>query len=270
MVDLDAYLVRIGYAGLCDPTLETLRAIHAAHQAAIPFEAMDALMDRGIDIDPASVDAKLIAGGRGGYCFEQNSLFKRVILTLGYQVEAYVARVCWQMPPDAPPRPRTHQVLKVTIAGDPWLADVGFGGVTVAPMRFDILGQPNPSPYDTFRLVAAGRDVALEAQVAGEWSRVYEISPEPQDDVDYVLPNWFSATHPSSHFRLNLVVARATPAARYTLLNNRLMTRTPDGEVTREMLDVDELERVLRDIIGLPVTPDWRPTLQRAVEIGAP
>ena len=68
MIDLDAYLARIGYDGPRTPTLETLRALHALHPAAIPFEAIDVLLDRGIDLDPAVVDAKLIGAGRGGYC----------------------------------------------------------------------------------------------------------------------------------------------------------------------------------------------------------
>ena len=36
--DLDAYFKRIRYTGPRTPTLSTLRAIHALHPAAIPFE----------------------------------------------------------------------------------------------------------------------------------------------------------------------------------------------------------------------------------------
>ena len=128
MLDLDAYLARIGYDGPREPTLEVLRAIHAAHPAAIPFEAIDVLLDRGVDISLPAVQAKLIAGRRGGYCFEQNTLFLAVLRELGFDVEPLLARVVWMRPADAPAGPRTHMVLRVTLEGRPWLADVGFGG----------------------------------------------------------------------------------------------------------------------------------------------
>jgi N-hydroxyarylamine O-acetyltransferase len=72
-IDLDAYCDRIGYRGPRTPTLETLRALQALHVAAIPFEAIDALLGRGVDISPAAVDAKLVGARRGGCCYEQTS-----------------------------------------------------------------------------------------------------------------------------------------------------------------------------------------------------
>ena len=66
MTDLDAYFARIGYDGPRTPSLDVLRALHALHPAAIPFEAIDCLLDRGVDISPAAVDAKLIHRRRGG------------------------------------------------------------------------------------------------------------------------------------------------------------------------------------------------------------
>ncbi len=51
-VDLDAYFKRIGYDGPRTPTLETLRALHERHPAAIAFEAIDVMLDRGVDIAP--------------------------------------------------------------------------------------------------------------------------------------------------------------------------------------------------------------------------
>ncbi len=66
MTDLSAYFARIGHDGPTDPSLETLRALHALHPAAIPFEAIDVLLGRGVDISPDAVDAKLIHARRGG------------------------------------------------------------------------------------------------------------------------------------------------------------------------------------------------------------
>lgn len=267
-VDLDAYFARIGYDGPRAPTLEVLSALHALHPAAIPFEAVDVLLDRGVDISPAAVDAKLIGAGRGGYCYEHNGLFKRVLTALGFDVEGLAGRVVWMAPPDAPMRPRTHMALRVTIDDDPYLVDVGFGGcVLTQPLRFQ-LDEEQPTAHEPFRLSLVGEDVGVEIRIGEEWKTAYELSFEVMQDVDYQLANWWTSTHPSSHFRQNLVVARTTAKARYALLNNRLTVRTPDGTMDRHVLDAEGLRRALAEDFGLPLQADWGPVIERAVALG--
>lgn len=266
-IDLDAYLRRIGYDGPRTPTLETLRALHELHPAAIAFEAIDVLLERGIDITPAAVDAKLIAAGRGGYCFEQNSLFKRALAALGFEVEGLAARVRWMQPPDAPPPTLSHMALRVTVDGRPWLVDVGFGGcVLTEPLLFDTT-EPQATRHETFRLVPDDRHIRLLGLLDGEWTPIYDLSPEPRLDVDYEPSNWFTATHPKSLFRHNLMVARTTPDARYALLNNRLTVRRPDGNTDRRFLDADGIESALAETFRLPVEPDWRGVIERAAAV---
>jgi N-hydroxyarylamine O-acetyltransferase len=264
MVDLDAYFARIGYAGPREPALPVLRALHALHPAAIPFEAIDCLLDRGVDISPAAVDAKLIASGRGGYCFEHNSLFARVLTELGFGVEGFAARVRWNAPPDAPAQPRTHHVLKVQVEGEPWLADVGFGGcVLTAPLRL----QPDveqATDHDAYRLTRRGEELRLEVLREPGWVPAYDVSLVPCAPRDYEMANWFTSTHPSSHFRTNLLAGRTTPQARYSLLFNRFTVRPRGGAPTKQILDADGIERTLRQVFGLPVEPSWRPVIERA------
>ena len=63
---LDAYLQRIRYTGERNPTLATLSALHEHHAAAIPFENLDVRLGRPIRLDLESLQAKLVAGRRGG------------------------------------------------------------------------------------------------------------------------------------------------------------------------------------------------------------
>jgi len=263
-VDLDAYCARIGYPGPRTPTIETLRALHERHPAAIVFEAIDVLLGRGVDLAPAAVDAKLIGAARGGYCYEHNLLFERVLTALGFAVERLVGRVRWLLPPGAPPRPRTHMALRVTIDGVPWLADVGFGGcVPSAPLRMD-RSTAQPTAQEDFRIFPFGDALLVQARLGARWTSLYELSREPQLDVDLELPNWYSATHPGSRFRRQLLVARTTPEARYTLLEAQLTVRDPAGQVERRTLDPDQLEHTLRTTFDLPVEPAWRPVIERA------
>jgi N-hydroxyarylamine O-acetyltransferase len=198
---LDAYCARIGYTGPRTPTLDTLRALQQLHPATIPFEAIDVLLERPVLLAPAAVDAKLIQGGRGGYCFEQNSLFQRVLCALGFEVEPLIAQVQWMGGPEVRLKPRTHMVLRVTIDGQRWLSDVGFGScVLTAPILFD-LSAPQATQHERFRLTPVGNEHLLEAQLGDDWMPVYLISPAPCRDGDYEMANYYSATYPQSYFR---------------------------------------------------------------------
>ena len=267
MIDLDAYFDRIGYAGPREPTLEVLRALQRLHPAAIPFENLDVLMGHGVDLAPAEIDAKLIGARRGGYCFEQNNLFERVLTALGFQVEGLLGRVVWMASPDAPTPPRTHRALKVILDGEAWLADVGFGGaVLTAPLRW-VMDETQATPHEDFRLRDLGHEVLLETRLEA-WTPVYRLGRDPAFPIDYEVGNWFTSTHPASKFRQTLMVALSRPEARYALLNNRLTIRPVDGPAERRSLDADGLQDALGEIFGLPVDRDWRATLEWAVEAG--
>lgn len=76
----------------------------------------------------------MIAGGRGGYCFEQNMLRRAGLLALGFTVTSLIALV---IPPQAPDAPvyATHMVLPVDFPEGPFLADVGYGALTPVAAR---------------------------------------------------------------------------------------------------------------------------------------
>ncbi|MDB6062506.1 MAG: N-hydroxyarylamine O-acetyltransferase [Verrucomicrobiaceae bacterium] len=265
-MDIDAYFSRIGYSGPRTATLDVLHELHALHPAAIPFEAFDVLLDRTIDLKPAAIDDKLIARKRGGYCFEQNSLFKRVLVALGFKVDGLIGRVRWMQADDAPLRARTHMTLRVAVGDQLWLADVGFGGLVLpAPLRIDTTAVQSTA-HESFRLSPLPHGFRLEAQIGDVWEKVYDQSAEPLIDADYEQANWFSSKFPTSHFRHDLMVARTTPQMRYSLLNNRLSLRSADGQFERRTLNAIELEQALADLFKLPIENEWRPLLQRIAE----
>ncbi|MGH8179696.1 MAG: arylamine N-acetyltransferase family protein [Steroidobacteraceae bacterium] len=256
-IDLDRYLARIGYAGTPRPDLDTLRALTQLHPATITFEAIDVLLGRPVDLSPGAIQAKLVDGGRGGYCFEQNGLLKHVLEKLGFAVEGLIARVFWTLPPDAPLMPLTHMALRVTIGGERWLADVGFGAcVAGTPLRLDAIGAQQPTRHETFRLTGKGTWTLLEALLPDGWQPLYMLSPEPAVDADYVAANWYTSTHPSSGFRRELRVALTAPDRRTTLMNDRLTVRHSTGGMERRFLEEREIAQALVSTFGLRLDAD--------------
>ncbi|HEV7671695.1 MAG TPA: arylamine N-acetyltransferase [Thermoanaerobaculia bacterium] len=250
-VDLDAYLARIAYSGPREATLSTLTALHTAHVIAIPFENLDILLGRGIDLDLAVLERKLVAGRRGGYCFEQNTLFRAALERLGFRVSSLAARV--QVGATAV-RPRTHMLLSVDVEGEVWIADVGFGGgglVVPVPLvegRETWLGGLGGLGH---RLRREGEIWVLEGSSEGAWGDFYAFTLEAQHPADFVMANHFTSTFPSSPFVNNLTVQRSWPEG-WLVLRNRDLTLRESGVTTSDTIrDPDHLLEVLRDRFGL-------------------
>jgi N-hydroxyarylamine O-acetyltransferase len=262
---LDAYLDRIGYRGPQTATLETLEALHALHPAAIPFENLNPLLGWPVALDVDSLQTKMVLGGRGGWCFEHNTLFRHALEALGFSVTSLAARVLWGLVPGSPVGARSHMLLRVDLDGLPYIADVGFGGnVLTAPLRLEThISQT--TPHEPHRLLPLEDGLLLESCVNGEWKPFYRFTLEPQFPSDYEVSNWYLCHHPGSFFRQMLLGARAKPEARYALRNNALNIHRKDGTEERNLADAAALRSCLETDFGLrlPESPELTAVLAR-------
>ena len=254
-IDLDAYFERIRYTGRPAPNLATLRNIQLRHAMSIPFENLDVLLGRPIQLDLDSLQKKQIREKRGGYCFEQNALLAAALDTLGFDVTTLSARVRWKAPEDLI-TPRTHMLLLVKLAEGPFIVDVGFGGLTpTTPLALEDL-EAQPTTLEDFRLRRDGESgYDLQARIGPQWRNVYRFTTERNFPADYKLANWFVSTHPESPFTTNLIASRPDADRRYNLLNGRLTTRYRDGSVDhRPLHSIDEAATALERHFHLPQT----------------
>jgi N-hydroxyarylamine O-acetyltransferase len=255
VVDLDRYFARTGARiddrGSHAATLANLNEIVRGHAESIPFENLDVLLDRRIDIEPAAVEHKLVVERRGGYCFEQNSLLFHVLTQLGFEARPISARVRLQRPRDFMPQ-RTHLFVRVEL-DESWLVDVGVGAMSMASaIRLDTEDE-QPTPHEPRRLVREAGRVFHQAKLGDDWTDVYETTLEEMPPIDREVANWYTSTYPESSFKQRLTCARALPdGRRVTLLNRELTLRHRDGRADRHMIETpDELLAVLADRFGL-------------------
>lgn len=258
--DLRAYLAHIGFAGTPRSDAATLRAICRLHPMAIPFENLTPLSGQPVPLDIEALQAKMIGRGpdglrRGGYCFEQNTLLAHALDAAGFAVTGLSARVLWNRPAGVT-TPQTHMVLRVRADGADFLADAGFGSVTLtAPLRM-AAGAEQDTPHETFRLGAeADGNLLLEARIAGGWRAIYRLGPEPRVRADYEIVNYYVSTHPRSRFRNNLVVSRPFEGGRRTLFNLDLSEYRRGAAPSHRTLTPSEAETALEDVFGLAI-PD--------------
>src|SRR5690606_30606600 len=98
-----------------ESTATGLAALIAAQQKSIAFENIDPLRGQLPDLSTEALWSKLVAGGRGGYCFELNGLLGDAMTALGFDFKPVLARVRMGSEEVGP---RTHLAMVVTIGGE--------------------------------------------------------------------------------------------------------------------------------------------------------
>lgn len=255
-LDLRAYLDRIAYTGEVHHDAATLRALHLAHATSVPYENLDILLGRPIRIDLASIQEKLVHQRRGGYCFEQNTLFATALEQIGFAVTRLSARVRYYT---TRVLPRIHMVLKVETEGQSWLADVGFGGCGLLQAVPFAEGAEVEQHGWRFRLRReAPAYWVLQTFRLGGWQDQYAFTLEPHLPVDYEPANHYCSTHPDSRFVQTLTAQRATLDARHILRNRELTIARPSGEETQTVASEEDLLALLASRFDLHFPPGTR------------
>jgi N-hydroxyarylamine O-acetyltransferase len=252
-----AWIGRIGYDGPLKPTLEVLHRLIFHHAQAIAYESLDIMLGRTPKLDIASLQDKMVASGRGGYCLEQNMLFREGLRSLGYSVTSLQGRVVRGLAIDAP-RPAIHMLLRVDLPEGPYLADVGFGNLAPTCALLLCPGVEQETPHEVMRFIDVGGELTLQARLPNRWDHIYRVVPYPRHDGEYEITNWYTATHPDTPYRSNIIAARPGPdRTRMTLFNGRFTVRHPDGTALRRDLQAEaEISSVLRQDFGLRLSDE--------------
>ncbi|MFJ5834406.1 arylamine N-acetyltransferase [Streptomyces sp. NPDC093089] len=269
-LDLDAYLARIEYEvgrdGELAVDLRTLTALHRAHVRAIPFENLDVALGRRVPLDLKSLQGKLVERRRGGYCYEQNSLFAAVLERIGFLVAGRGAR---NRSRGGTLTPVTHALLVVAVDGEQWLVDVGFGWQ----------GPLEPVPLrDGARVEQGGWTFGIGAEDEGihvlrslrpqGWTDLYAFAPQTLYPGDFTVMNHYSSSHPQSRFLGQVVAQRPGPGVRRALVRDALSTVRTDGATEERVVTVGELTAVLEADFGIELDDEERAGLERVHPAG--
>jgi N-hydroxyarylamine O-acetyltransferase len=230
---------------------ETLNALMFAHQCRIPFENLD-VYDGKLDIQLSTgkLFEKLVLRCRGGYCFELNALFCKLLTFLGFEVRACLARV-WNGQEFTPPP--MHRVNLVCLEGMLHLCDVGFGGLIPAEafplepgIRTDIMGE-------CFSLEEDERfGWTLFSHAAKARAPLISFNPGNLPEVDFIAPNYYCSHAPDSRFVGNRIVNLRTPRGSVQLFGSRFKL-VRDGVTAEEMTvpSRQDLIALLRNRFGI-------------------
>ena len=252
MTDLEkrrAYLARIGYTGEIRNTAECLRELHYRHALTVPYENLDILQGKPLELSPEGLFAKIVLRGRGGYCFELNGGFGLLCRLAGFETEDRFARF---LRGETEIPMHRHRMVLVTCEGKTWVCDVGVG--SAAP-RYPLLleeGLEQTQGAECYRFTrdAALGWVLLEKHGDG-WRRYVSFSDERMFDVDYIQPSYYCEKHPDSPFNKKPIIAVKTPEGRRTVDGNVYKVWQGETVTETETLTPARYKAVLAEVFGL-------------------
>ena len=249
---LKDYLARIRYQGTPTPDIETVASLMRHQLFSVPFENLDVQAGKVVSLVPEDIVQKIVHRKRGGYCYEVNGLFAMALESLGIPYQFAAARP--MIYPER--RPRTHMVLVVTLQGEQWLCDLGFGSYGIrAPMRLSALDAEIRQDDDTFKLVPIDNGFhLLQAKVDGEWANQYAFDLSYQEWADFIPANYLNSTHPGSIFTQKIIAVQFTDAGRKILAGDSFKV-VAHGRTEQRTIAWEEAGGILMHEFGLNMPP---------------
>jgi N-hydroxyarylamine O-acetyltransferase len=248
-LELSAYLRRIRFDGSVRSDLATLRAIHRAHQYAIPFENLDVLLRRPVVLDVEANYDKIVCQRRGGWCYELNGVMGWALKEIGFEVMRMSAGVMRVRAGDAVLG--NHLCLLICL-DQRYLVDVGFGGSLVEPLPLSA-SEREDRPYRLGLSELDDNYWRFAEMAPGDGDAFsFDFRVAPADEALLAQKCQFLQTDPASPFVQNLVVQRRAAADTHLSLRGRVLAATHATGVDKKLLNsADELVATLRDSFDL-------------------
>lgn len=244
MIDVNAYLARIGYAGPRAATLETLRELHRAHMLTIPFENLDIHRGREIVLDDARIVAKIVGERRGGFCYEVNGAFAALLRALDFRVSLLSAGVHRDDGTFGPEF--DHMLLRVDL-DEPWLADVS---TFMEPLR--LADGVQYDSRDSYRLDREDERVTLmRLEPDDVWSARFRFTLAAWQLGDFAGMSHYHQTSPESDFTRKRICTRLTPNGRISITDGRLIATTDGQRHESPLADEAAFADALRQHFGI-------------------
>ena len=248
-MNADAYLERIGLKRInISADLGSLRLLQRSHLLTVPFENLDIHWKRPIVLDVDRFFEKIVDERRGGFCYELNGLFNELLRDLGFETRLISARV-FNGTSHGPEY--DHAAIIVTIGGDEYLADVGFGDFTAQPLRFALdVEQIDQTGAFVIRRVDDGYfEVAKRDGESWNSEYIFKDVPRVLSEFDQMCD--FQQYSPESHFTKGKLCSIMTGNGRKTLTDSKFILTTDGEKSERAVASETDFYRVLNDEFGL-------------------
>jgi N-hydroxyarylamine O-acetyltransferase len=248
---IDELLRHIGIDDRPALDAEGLARVHRAFLSTLAYDGLTAQLGEHRPIDPMGLVERSLTTGRGGYCFEINTVLLTLLRELGFEVERREA-VVDQREAFGAGAPTNHLALVAVLAdGTRWLCDAGWGEGPLEPLEL-VEGRVRRGPLWW----------ALEREPDGsgwwvtqhEWGGTpgFHMSDEAVPLSAFAPHHQRLATDPDSSFVRTLVVQKPG-ADRVTTLRARTLNVKGPGATPADAIlaSEDELAMTLEQVFGI-------------------
>lgn len=216
----------------------------------VPFENIDVQNGVPISVDLDDLSDKILTRGRGGFCYEMNTLFSHYLSEKGFEAYNVAATV---KSPTGWTREGSHMSTLVK-SDELYVADVGFGDLPVKAMPIRPIGQEITidDVNGRYRAVEVNGGFEVQKETAGVFETLYKGRFEPrtlesfEDNMDY------NQLHPDSIFTRHLIITMPKSYGRVSMTENSL-TITMDGEKKKLEVTRNNYQNYLNEYFGLDV-----------------
>ena len=244
----DRLLRRIGLAQPPPADADGLRATMRAYVTSVPFEDLAVQLGESGALDPPALVERVLHGGRGGYCFEVNTVLFCLLESLGFEVERREA-IVGERSAFASGEPTNHLALVVrTPDAGQFITEAGWGEGPVEPLPL----APGHHRVGAFEYgVERDGDGWWVAQHDRGSTPGYRFGDRPAALEDFAPHHERLSTSPDSGFVQTLLVQHPYPDRIVTLRARTWFVDGPGVRERRVLADAGEFETVLRDEFGI-------------------
>lgn len=252
-IETAAYLSRIGLDNpIAVADLPNLKLLQRQHLLNVPFENLDIHWGRPITLDVQSFFRKIVGENRGGFCYELNGLFNQLLRQTGFETRLLSARVSAGEGGYSPEY--DHLAILVMIGEMQYLADVGFGAFSVAPLQF-VGGIEQEDEAGLFMIRRQDAEYFDVAKKEGDaWRSEYMFRPFGRDLSEFAGMCEFHQSSLESHFKKNKICSILTHDGRKTLTDAKFIVTGKAGRTETKIHSPNEFDRILLSEFGISKT----------------
>lgn len=248
-MDVNAYLKRLNIEKRLAPDLPFLSHLQKQHMLRIPFENLDIIQGKTIQLDFKAFFNKLIVNKRGGFCYELNGLFYRLLQELVFEtfmLSGQVARSEDEYGPEF-----DHMLLLVRFDKE-YIVDVGFGDSVRSPL--EISGKEVVDVSGTYRIKQdpfKHNGYFFQKLIEGKWISEFKFTTIPRQLRDFENMCHYQQTSPDSYFTHKPMITLATHDGRITLSGENLTITERGTKRKLKIASPQDLEKTLNDFFGI-------------------
>lgn len=246
---IDELLRHIGLDERPAPDGEGLRTVHRAFLSHIAYDGITAQLGEHATLDPEALMARTLRTGRGGYCFEINTILLTLLEALRFSMERRQG-IVGARDAFSQGEPTNHLALvATTIDGGQYICDAGWGE-----------GPLDPLPLNATAVTAGPFTWTVETEDGGAWwvgqhawgsSPGFRFAAAPSPLTAFAPHHQRLAAMPDSSFVKTLVIQQPADDHIVTLRSRTLSRKGPDRDEREVLPDQDALATTLRDVFAI-------------------